>query len=104
MQVAVEAFGRIDCLVSNAGICPFFSFLDIPHDVWALTRGVNLDGAFYVVQGEFERLGAEGRRADPLCPPLCTAVAKQMKVQEPQGGSIVAVSSISALVGGGEQA
>jgi L-rhamnose 1-dehydrogenase len=36
--------------------------------------------------------------------PLCAAVANQMKVQEPQGGSIVAVSSISALVGGGEQA
>ncbi|KAM0752000.1 short-chain dehydrogenase/reductase sdr [Meredithblackwellia eburnea MCA 4105] len=79
---AVKAFGRIDCLVSNAGICPFYSFLDIPHDVWELTRSVNLDGAFFVVQ----------------------AVAKQMKNQTPQGGSIVAVSSISALVGGGEQA
>ncbi|GJN90058.1 hypothetical protein Rhopal_003056-T1 [Rhodotorula paludigena] len=82
VRAAVSTYGRIDGLVSNAGICPFFSFLDIPHDVWRKTRGVNLDGAFYVVQ----------------------AVAKQMKEQQPQGGAIVAVSSISALVGGGEQA
>ncbi|GAA5999660.1 SDR family NAD(P)-dependent oxidoreductase [Rhodotorula paludigena] len=82
VRAAVSTYGRIDGLVSNAGICPFFSFLDIPHDVWRKTRSVNLDGAFYVVQ----------------------AVAKQMKEQQPQGGAIVAVSSISALVGGGEQA
>ena len=29
-----------------------------------------------------------------------SAVANQMKSQEPQGGAIVAISSISALVGG----
>ncbi|KZO91384.1 short-chain dehydrogenase/reductase sdr [Calocera viscosa TUFC12733] len=82
VEDTVQALGRIDCLVSNAGICPFYAFLDIPHDVWNLTRSVNLDGAFYVVQ----------------------ACARQMKEQIPQGGSIVAVSSISALVGGGQQA
>ncbi|SCV71280.1 BQ2448_2868 [Microbotryum intermedium] len=82
VQAAVKAFGRIDCCVSNAGVCPFYAFLDIPRDVWRSTRAINLDGAFYFVQ----------------------ACARQMKEQTPQGGSIVAVSSISALVGGGEQA
>lgn len=38
----MKAFGRIDALVSNAGICPFYSFLDIPHKVWELTRSVNV--------------------------------------------------------------
>ncbi|KWU42799.1 NAD-binding protein [Rhodotorula sp. JG-1b] len=83
VAATLAAYGRIDGLVSNAGICPFYSFLDIPHAAWEKTRSVNLDGAFYVVQ----------------------AVARQMsQQQEPKGGSIVAVSSISALVGGGQQA
>ena len=82
VDATVAAYGRLDGLVSNAGVCPFFSFLDIPHDVWRSTRSINLDGAFYVVQ----------------------AAARQMRSQSPQGGAIVAVSSISALVGGGQQA
>ncbi|TCD62216.1 L-rhamnose-1-dehydrogenase [Steccherinum ochraceum] len=50
----------------------------MPHATWERTRQVNLDGSFYVVQ----------------------AVANQMKAQIPQGGSIIGVASISALVGG----
>ncbi|KAI0932136.1 hypothetical protein AcW2_000841 [Taiwanofungus camphoratus] len=78
VKSGVEAFGRIDVLVSNAGICPFAEFLTMPHSIWERTRSVNLDGSFFIVQ----------------------AVANQMKNQLPQGGSIIGLSSISALVGG----
>ncbi|KAL2127527.1 hypothetical protein VTI74DRAFT_10584 [Chaetomium olivicolor] len=74
--------GRLDICVSNAGICTFANFLDLPHDLFESTVRTNLDGSFYTVQ----------------------AAARQMALhQSPPGGSIIAVSSISALVGGGAQ-
>ncbi|ODO02839.1 hypothetical protein I350_05680 [Cryptococcus amylolentus CBS 6273] len=81
VSASVSSFSRLDILISNAGICPFHSFLDLPHPLWHRVQNVNLNGAFYAVQ----------------------AAANQMASQSPKGGSIVAVSSISALMGGGEQ-
>ncbi|TFL03740.1 NAD-P-binding protein [Pterulicium gracile] len=78
VQEGLKVFDRINVLVSNAGICPFAEFLTMPQATWERTRAVNLDGSFYVTQ----------------------AVANQMKSQTPQGGSIIGISSISALVGG----
>lgn len=74
---AVAALGRVDILVSNAGICPFHAFLDMPPETLQRTMAVNLHGAFYMVQAAANQMVAQG-----------------------SGGAIIAVSSISALVGG----
>lgn len=74
---AVETLGRVDVFVSNAGICPFHAFLDMPAETFERTMRVNLHGAFYMVQAAANQMIAQGG-----------------------GGAIVAVSSISALVGG----
>ncbi|KAK4551559.1 L-rhamnose-1-dehydrogenase [Recurvomyces mirabilis] len=79
---AVEAFGgRLDIFVSNAGVCEFAEFLTISPDLVNFTISTNLNGAFFAVQ----------------------AAAQQMAKQEPAGGSIIGISSISALVGGAGQ-
>lgn len=88
----------IDVLVSNAGICPFAEFLTMPHAVWERTRQVNLDGSFYVTQGTIQTESTIYRTM--RLNRYSLAVANQLKQQTPQGGSIIGISSISALVGG----
>ncbi|KAM3074196.1 L-rhamnose-1-dehydrogenase [Clarireedia jacksonii] len=82
VERAVEEWGRLDVFVSNAGVCRFAEFLELDHDLFSNTVRTNLDGAFY----------------------SCQSAARQMALQQsPPGGSIIAISSISALVGGAQQ-
>jgi L-rhamnose 1-dehydrogenase len=80
VQTAIAEIGGVDILASNAGVCPFHTFLDMPPALLQQVVDVNLNGAFYIAQ----------------------AAANRMKDQG-QGGAIVATSSISALVGGAMQ-
>lgn len=86
IKACTKQFSRIDTLVSNAGICKFEEFLEIESASFARHRDTNYSGAFYVVQ----------------------AAARQMRLQNADKdgfrGSIIGVSSISALVGGAQQA
>ncbi|MBY8829675.1 SDR family NAD(P)-dependent oxidoreductase [Hephaestia mangrovi] len=74
---AVESFGKVDVMVSNAGICPFHAFIDMPVETFERTMRVNMHGGYF----------------------MCQAAARRM-VEQGHGGSIIAMSSISALVGG----
>jgi L-rhamnose 1-dehydrogenase len=80
VQAAIDSFGGVDILASNAGICPFHAFLDMPPALLLQVVGVNLNGAFYAAQAAANRMKDQGK-----------------------GGAIVATSSISALVGGAMQ-
>jgi NAD(P)-dependent dehydrogenase (short-subunit alcohol dehydrogenase family) len=70
-------FGRLDVLVNNAGIGEGGKPEDETLESWRRTMSVNLDGVFL---GTREALAA-------------------MTAQQPQGGSIVNVSSILGMVG-----
>ncbi|GAM90741.1 hypothetical protein ANO11243_087860 [Dothideomycetidae sp. 11243] len=81
VRATVRRWGRVDVFVSNAGVCRFHDFLSLSPELLTSTIDTNLVGAYFAVQ----------------------AAARQMVVQTPPGGSIIGVSSISALVGGAGQ-
>jgi L-rhamnose 1-dehydrogenase len=82
INAAVTHLGGVDIFVSNAGICPFHSFLDMPIDVLRRTTEVNLLGAY------------------TMCQAAAQQMVRQGKNEQGCGGAIIAISSISALVGG----
>ena len=47
---AVEAWGRLDVLVNNAGIQHTALIEDFPHDKWEAVIAINLSAAFYAMQ------------------------------------------------------
>jgi NAD(P)-dependent dehydrogenase (short-subunit alcohol dehydrogenase family) len=76
MATTLERFGRLDCLVANAGTSGRQPFIEMTTEEWHRVIRVNLDGAFY-----------------------CLRAAAKVLVEQAQGGSLVGVSSTSAVHG-----
>jgi len=76
MADTVSAFGRIDSLFANAGIGGVTPFVDQTLEGWRHVMAVNLDGAF-----------------------LCFRAAVRQLIDQGEGGSLVGISSTSAIHG-----
>lgn len=76
MAATLDAYGTIDSLFANAGVGGAAPFVDVTLDQWRAVSSVNLDGAF-----------------------LCLQAAARHLVERGEGGSLVAVSSTSAIHG-----
>ncbi|CAN5706891.1 SDR family oxidoreductase [soil metagenome] len=71
IQKTVEAFGKLDIFVNNAGIERKFAFIDYPLDEWQKIIAVNLTGPF-----------------------LCSQAAAKQMIAQGNGGRIINISSI----------
>ena len=60
VRLAVDEFGRLDSVVSNAGIFQMRDFEQLSPADWRRMLGVHLDGGFYVSQPAFRVMKAQG--------------------------------------------
>ncbi len=81
VAAAIEAFGRVDILIHNAGILRDRSFAKMEASDWEGIRAVHLDGAFHV----------------------CHPAYKMMREQG-DGGSVILTTSAAGLFGNFGQA
>jgi len=60
VQTALDEFGRLDAVVSNAGIFHTAPFGDLSGEEWRRMLNVHLDGSFYVSQPAFRHFQTNG--------------------------------------------
>ncbi|MET0547147.1 MAG: SDR family NAD(P)-dependent oxidoreductase [Caulobacterales bacterium] len=63
IQDALDAFGKIDAVVNNAGILRDIIFHKMQKEDWDLVRQVNLDGYFYVSRAAAPHFKEQGSGA-----------------------------------------
>lgn len=81
VKTAVNAFGKVDVLVNNAGILRDKSFLKLDESMWDAVVDVHLKGTFF-----------------------CSQAAAQQMVQQGGAGRIVNTTSVSGMMGNFGQA
>lgn len=60
VRTAVDAFGRLDAVISNAGIFNSIAFDELTPEDWRRMLSVHLDGAFYLSQPAYRAMKAQG--------------------------------------------
>jgi NAD(P)-dependent dehydrogenase (short-subunit alcohol dehydrogenase family) len=60
VETALERFGRLDAVISNAGILQTVAFDQIAPADWRRMLSVHLDGGFYLSQPAFKAMKAQG--------------------------------------------
>ena len=76
VQAAVDAFGRLDVLVNNAGILRDKTLLKMDEAMWDAVVEVHLKGTF-----------------------LCTQAAAKQMIAQGEGGRVVNTTSVSGMMG-----
>jgi NAD(P)-dependent dehydrogenase (short-subunit alcohol dehydrogenase family) len=60
VRTAIENFGRLDAVVSNAGIFNSIPFEELSADDWRHMLGVHLNGGFYLSQPAYRVMKSQG--------------------------------------------
>jgi NAD(P)-dependent dehydrogenase (short-subunit alcohol dehydrogenase family) len=60
VRTALERFGRLDAVVSNAGIFHTAAFEDLAPEDWRRMLNVHLDGSFHLGQPAFRAMKSQG--------------------------------------------
>lgn len=60
VRSAVDAFGRVDAVISNAGIFNSIPFDELTPEDWRRMLSVHLDGAFHLAQPAYRVMKAQG--------------------------------------------
>jgi NAD(P)-dependent dehydrogenase (short-subunit alcohol dehydrogenase family) len=60
VQTALDSFGRLDAVISNAGIFNSIAFDEMTPDDWRRMLRVHLDGGFYLAQPAYRAMKKQG--------------------------------------------